>query len=107
MGRREDLHNKLVDVMAPFVEDAKAHVYFQPPATVRMLYPAIVYSLSNKNVRYADNRWYNHRNSYTVTVIDRNPDSKIPDEFADWELASFDRHYTADNLHHYTFRIYY
>lgn len=107
MGRREDLHNKLVALMSRFVLDAGQHVYFQPPATVRMQYPAIVYRLSNYDVRYADNRGYKRKAAYTVTVVDRNPDSEIPGAFDDWPLCSFDRHYTADNLHHYTFRIYY
>lgn len=107
MGRREDLHNKLVDVMNRFFQDGKDRVYYQPPATVRMIYPAIVYSLSDLWVSYADNRWYKDTPSYTVTVIDRDPDSSIPCSFKDWPMCSFDRHFTSDNLHHFVFRIYY
>lgn len=107
MGRREDLHNKLVAAFGRYATHAEERVYFQPPPTVRMEYPCIVYSLSNYDIRYADNQNYNSTALYMVTIIDRNPDTDLLHMFAGFPLCSFDRHYTADNLHHYTFRIYY
>lgn len=82
--------------------------YFQPPASVRMEYPCIVYELSHKNVLHADNQIYRLKNRYAVTVIDRNPDSKIPDlVLTSFPYCSFDRPYKADNLYHYVFTLYY
>lgn len=82
--------------------------YFQPPASVRMQYPCIVYELSNKKLTHADNSLYQTNNQYTVTVIDSNPDSNIPDLVLDHFLfCSFDRQFKVDNLYHNVLTLYY
>lgn len=82
-------------------------VYFQPPSSVMMHYPCIRYSLDDINVRYADNLPYTLYDRYSAIVIDPDPDSKVRDEVAKLPLCSFDRSYTANNLNHYVFTIYY
>ncbi|MEG2624550.1 MAG: hypothetical protein RSC06_16790, partial [Clostridia bacterium] len=59
------------------------------------------------NTGYADNRVYRRKRRYVLTVIDKNPDSKIPDRMAELPMCALDRCYTADNLNHYTFTIYF
>lgn len=82
--------------------------YFQPPASVRMKYPCIVYELSHKKIFHADDRVYRFKNRYSVTVIDSDPDSKIPDlVLTSFPYCSFDRVYKADNLYHYVLTLYY
>lgn len=76
------------------------HVYFQPPPSLVMQYPCIVYSRSRARVLHANNKVYRRTKGYQVTVIAKEPDSTIPDKVADLPLCSFDRHYTADNLNH-------
>lgn len=44
---------------------------------------------------------------YTVTIIDRNPDSAIPNKVAELPLCSFNRFYTADNLNHFVYNLYF
>lgn len=84
------------------------NVYFQPPPALRMSYPCIRYFLSDMNDVHANNRIYMHHDGYDVTVIDRNPDSQIPNKILDtFKRCRFDRSYTSDNLHHFVFRIYY
>lgn len=83
------------------------YVYFQPPSSVNMSYPCIVYELDDINTDFANNLPYKFLKRYKVTVIDRNPDSSIPDEIAKLPRTSFDRFYTADNLNHYAFNIYF
>lgn len=83
------------------------HVYFQPPETVKLEYPCIVYKRSSDNVSFADNTPYNRRKMYAVTVIDPNPDSVLPDQVANLPFCSFSRHYTADNLNHDVYNIFY
>lgn len=83
------------------------NVYFQPPETVKMNYPCIIYELANVNTDFANNLPYRHTKQYTVTVIDKNPDSEIPDKIAELPLCSFDRHFASDNLNHFVFRLYY
>jgi len=41
-----------------------------------------------------------------VTVIDRNPDSDIPDRVGDLPLTRRSSHFVADGLHHDVFTIY-
>lgn len=81
-------------------------MYFQPPTGFKMSYPCIVYKLVRIDTRFANNNPYSHNKAYTLTVIDKNPDSLIPDKVADLPMCSFDRHFEIDNLHHFVFTIY-
>lgn len=102
MGTRLELHNKLVDLLG------SSEVYFQPPESVKMKYPAIVYSLDEISTHYADNRSYASIHRYKITLIERNPDSKFIDAIQDnLQSIQFDRAYTSDNLNHYVYIIYY
>lgn len=100
MGRRLDLHKKLVAALG------SDHVYFQPPATVKMVYPCIVYARSDEYARHADNTKYLKATGYQVTVIDRKPDSDIPDRVGLIPLSRRNSHFVADGLHHDVFSIY-
>ena len=83
------------------------HVYFQPPESVKMDYPAIVYSRNNIGNTYADNSVYKQDYSYTLTVIDKNPDSEIVKKVSQLPMCRFNRHYTSDNLNHDVFTLYF
>jgi len=80
-------------------------VYFQPPPGYMMSYPCIVYQRSNIRSKSADNAPYNLTKEYTVTVIDADPDSAIPDKVSKLPRAIFDRHFVSDNLNHDVFNI--
>lgn len=83
------------------------NVYFQPPSSVRMQYPAIVYSRKDIEGRFANNKIYRKLPCYEVILIDKNPDSKFIDKILELPYCSFDRHYEADNLNHDVFTLYY
>lgn len=83
------------------------NVYYQPPASVRMQYPAIVYSRSDIRNQFANNSVYTQSHIYEITVIDSNPDSEIVQKVSRLPTCRFNRHYTADNLNHDVFTIYY
>lgn len=102
MASRLNLHEELCDILG------SKNVYFQPPESVKMKYDAIRYSLSGKDLKRANNRIYQNTNQYDGVVITTNPDSTVPDELLNhFEMVSFGRPYTADNLHHYPFTLYY
>lgn len=82
------------------------NVYFQPPESVKMKYPAIVYSRNRIENTSADNVVYKQDVSYTITVIDRDPDSEIVEQVSTIPHIMFDRSYVADNLNHDTFRLF-
>lgn len=83
------------------------NVYFQPPASLQMAYPCIVYTRDYIKTKHANDKPYSNRTRYLVTVIDRNPDSDIPMKIAKLPLCTFDRHFAADNLNHDVFNLYF
>lgn len=101
MGLRTDLQAILENLLG------SRNVYFQAPSNLQMSYPCIVYTRDNVKTKYADNRSYSFVKRYLVTVIDKNPDSPIPDKIAALPMCSFSRHYTAENLHHDVFTLYF
>lgn len=107
MGKRIDLHDILCGIMRIYTSESSESVYFQPPDNLRMSYPCIVYSLSDIDAKFADNIPYIRQRRYTLTVIDRNPDSLIVEAISQLPRCSFDRVYKAENLNHWAFNIYY
>lgn len=83
------------------------NVYFQPPASVQMKYPAIVYSLSAINNSFANDNVYMQTTAYEITLMDRNPDSEFVKKLSTLPRCRFDRHFRSDNLNHYVFTINY
>lgn len=101
MDRRLQLHEVLKSISG--VQDA----YFQPKPNVTMTYPCIVYSWDDSFVDHADNKVYFLKKKYLVTVIDRNPESLIPDEVQKLPLTTFDRRYARDGLNHTAFNTFF
>lgn len=101
MGNRLDLQAMLEEILG------SRNVYFQPPESVKMKYPAIVYSRSNIKNDFADNTVYMQSHMYQLIVIDEDPDSKIVQDISAIPTCKFNRHYTSDNLNHDVFTIYY
>jgi hypothetical protein len=83
------------------------NVYFQPPSNVQMQYPCIVYAHDNAKTEFAGNNPYSRTKRYQVTVISRDPDTLVPDDVAQLPLSNLNRIFTADNLHHYVFNLYF
>lgn len=101
MANRLDLQTELEELLG------SGNVYFQPPASVRINYPAIVYTRSDIDNTFADDSVYMQSHFYEVTVIDEDPDSKIVDAVSKLPTCRFSRHFTSENLNHDTFIIYY
>ena len=101
MANRLDLQAELEEWLG------SRDVYFQPPASVRINYPAIVYTRSDIDNTFADDSVYMQSHFYEVTVIDEDPDSKIVDAVSKLPTCRFSRHFTSENLNHDTFIIYY
>jgi len=101
MDKRPDLQVILEALLG------NTNVYFQPPNNVQMLYPSIVYQRDMYDVRHANDKVYRRQTRYQVTVIDRDPDSPVPDRIADLPLCSFDRFFIADNLNHSVFNLFF
>lgn len=102
MGSRLELHTLLENVLG------STNVYFQPPESMRMQYDAIRYELSGKDIKRANDKAYRKTNRYDGVIITRDPDTTLPDKLIDsFEMCSFGTPYTAENLNHYPFTIYF
>lgn len=82
------------------------NVYFQPPASVKMKYPAIVYSRKRIDNKSANNNVYIQSFGYEATVIDYEPDSEYVEKMSRLPQCIYDRHYVSNNLNHDVFTIY-
>ena len=101
MGTRQDLQSRCEEILG------SKYVYFQPPETIKLKYPCIIYSLSDIYTRNADDRHYSMQKVYTVSVISRDPDNTIAETILEMPKTRFDRRYVADNLYHDILTLYY
>lgn len=101
MAQREELQAQLDAI--PSVTRA----YFKPPTNLEMTYPAIVYKLDDIVTLFADDIPYRQTKRYLVTLITRDPDSPGVDALAALPSSSFSTEFTADNLHHFVFTLYF
>jgi len=84
------------------------YLYFQPPESIKMSYPAIIYSISRVNHKFADNNKYLRFTAYQLILIDKDPDSEFFYKLLDLPMCSYTgTSYQKDNLNHYIFTIYY
>lgn len=100
MVNRLDLQTKFEEILG------SQNVYFQPPESVKMKYPAIVFSIKSMPKKFANNYGYMTTPGYEVILIDKNPDSEYVKPILELPYSSFDRSYTKDNLNHFAFTIY-
>lgn len=101
MGSRLELHEELCTLLGT------RNVYFQPPSTTKMKYPAIVYSLDAFENRHANDAIYSTNIRYSLTYIDADPESAMVQKIMKLPYCRFNRFYVSDNLNHYTYTIYY
>ena len=101
MATRVDLQNVLEELLG------SRNVYYQPPESLKMNYPAIVYVRKTIDNSYANNSVYKQNYAYEITVIDKNPDSEIVNKVSKLPSCRFDRHFKSDNLNHDIFTLYY
>ena len=101
MATRLELQSKLEELLG------SKNVYYQPPESMKLNYPAIVYHKAKPEFKRANNNQYLRYNSYTITVIDRKPDNEVIDKLLELPLCSYDRNFKTNNLEHDVLTIYY
>lgn len=97
MGSRLELQNLLESILG------SRNVYYQPPESIKIKYPAIIYSRNNIDNNFADDIVYMQNHIYQIIVIDANPDSEIVNKISKLPMCRYNRHYTSDNLNHDVF----
>lgn len=104
MKTRYELHEILCEDLG------SDNCYFTPPSNIHMQYPCIVYHYEGIKTYYADNKRYMNMRSYSITVIDEDPDSEIPNRlFMDDRLKYLesDSVFVADGLYHFPYALYF
>lgn len=102
MDSRQKLQEELENILG------SRNVYFQPPASVKMKYPAIVYVLDTADQRYADNKIYHFKFKWTLTYINKELNLEMIEKIAkSFSLCSYNSHYISDGLYHDTYTLYY
>lgn len=98
-------HIKLQSLLEELLESD--NVYYKPPESAKMHYPAIRYSKKAITTKYANDANYSTRDCYELTVIAKLPDHPIIKKLLALPYCSYDRSYVADNLNHDVLIIYY
>ena len=99
--RRIELNTKLRSIIP--------NVYFQPPANVSMVYPCIVYHKAPPKDSFANDQTYISKQKYTLTVMDRDPDTTIPESIKQIFLKNIQivNYATVSGLNHIYLELYY
>lgn len=101
MGTRMDLQVLLETLLG------STNVYYQPPETLKINYPAIIYSKSRIDTKKADDSTYLKNTRYNIIVVDKKPDNPVIDKLLGLQYCSYDRHYNSDKLNHDSLTLYY
>lgn len=81
------------------------YVYFQPPESVKLSYPCFIYSHTDNYTIHSNGKPYLYYDEYTITYITKKTDPMIVKSMLQLPRMAYDRHFTADNLHHYVFKV--
>ena len=101
MANRLDLQSLLEELLG------SRNVYYTPPESIKMQYPAIRYSKKKIESVHADDSKYLMRDCYELIVISRTPEHPVIKQLLALPYCSYDRPYVADNLYHDVLTIYY
>ena len=100
MLNRTDLQNKFEEILGT------KNVYYQPPESVKLKYPAIIYSRTSLYKLTAGDDTYKVNPSYKVTYVSKTVDDPVIDALLRLPYSRFLNHYAAENLYHDVFEIY-
>ncbi len=100
-SRRLELHEKFCEILG------SRNAYFNPPESVNLNYPAIVYNIKPIDNVFADNSVYKQSQGYKVTVIDEDPEGVLARKVSQLPTCKPVSHFTSDNLVHDVFELYY
>ena len=101
MDRRHKLHEELVSLGAK-------KTLFQPPPSVQLEYPAIIYTIKSTYTTNADNRVYTGHRFYQIELIDPDPDTSLIDSLLNkFKMIKHVNNFKTSNLNHNVFDLYY
>lgn len=102
-----ELQREALDDILRSIEGVKK-IYNQPPSEHLLEYPCLIYTFSNYETLYSDDKRYLTWPSYMLTLIDKNPESAIQQSIMDLGgpcFVRFNRFFTSDNLNHWVYEV--
>ena len=100
--RRLELQTELETILG------SRNVYFQPPESIKISYPAIIYERYDIKNIHANNSVYAGTCVYRVTVVDSDPTSEIVSKLSRrYPTIKYNRHFVTEKLNHDVFLLYY
>ena len=99
---RENLHQILTDILG------SKCVYYQPPESVKLRYPCIIYSKKQPDEKRANDQIYRSTNRYDLIFITKDPDSNIAESIHKaFPMSSMDAPFISDGLYHNPITLYF
>lgn len=84
------------------------HIYYQPPESIKIEIPGIIYSKSDIDVIRADNRMYINHDKYTLICLSLTSDNPVVKLLIErLPMCSYDRSYTKNNVYHDVLTVYF
>lgn len=100
--RRLMLHEELVSILG------SRNVYFQPPESIKLKYPCIIYNRQRPDTIRADDKIYRDVDRYQVTFITKDPEDEREKQILyHFQMISESNSGVTDNLYHYYYDLYY
>lgn len=101
INKQQKLHTILLGILKT------NNVYYQPPESKSINYPAIVYKRSDIDNTHANNEVYKQAHMYEITFMGYDPDDDVIEKLSLLPRCRFNRHFTNDGLNHDVFIIYF
>lgn len=100
MKTRLDLQYNLEEILG------SNNVYFQPDISVKMHYPAIVYSINRRDAILADDDRYVPTPNYKLVYISKTYDEATIEKILKLPWCGHDTSYKSDGMYHDVFTLY-
>lgn len=109
MGSRLDLHSEFKSLLGTSSKIGnEARCFFQPPESLKLTYPCIIYSRERPDVTRADNLMYRRVHRYAVNYLTFDPDDSMIDTIeSHFPMCRLVRVNTLNGLNHYHYDLFY
>lgn len=102
MASRLKLQEELEEILG------SKNVYFQPPASVKLKYPCIIYEIDTTDTRHADNKAFILTNRYHVKHLFKSLEKEKKDALLlHFMMISHNNRMVVDGLYNDDFTLYY
>lgn len=104
---REPKYRRLALILEEILGSSNVY-YTAPPKTKDLEYPCIIFQLSTSDTSFGDNIPWFCMDRFSIQFISKNPvEDEIHYKLLHLPRCTFSRFFTADNLNHWNYDIYF